>query len=68
MQLYLLPRHSKFKIIDEDVKIPPDASLARYDVIYSNPRLDGMYCNCTDVNGVVYYFAAWTEVEEIKDA
>ena len=35
--------------------------------VYLFHHIDGMYSFCTDDRGVVYHFAAWTEVSKLKE-
>lgn len=65
MKLYELNRGDKFKIIDEDVKIPPAAPEADKAITYDFTHVDGMYAPCHGTDGERYYFAAWTEVEKV---
>lgn len=67
MKLYELHRKSRFKLA-EDPKTPPGAKLGDKDKVYILSAIDGMYSYCTDEDTHdVYHFAAWTEVEEVKD-
>lgn len=54
MKLYELPRNTHFTI-DGD------------RTIYLFHHIDGMYSFCTDERGVVYHFAAWTEISPLKE-
>lgn len=65
MQLYKLNRGSHFKLL-EFPQVPPEAPIPMTpDFEYRLGSLDGMYCWCTGEDGETYYFAAWTEVEEV---
>ena len=50
MKLYELPRNTRFKL--EGVE-------------YLLEKIDGMYSRCFDKEGNLYYFAAFTEIEEL---
>jgi hypothetical protein len=65
MELYKLKSGDKFKVIDEDVKVPPAAPQANKEVTYTYTHVDGMYAPCEGSDGERYYFAAWTEVEKV---
>lgn len=65
MKLYELNRGALFKL-GEDAMIPPDAPEGVDGVVYKLGGLDGMYAWCLTNDDVErYYFAAWTEVEEV---
>ena len=66
MKLYDLKRGDKFRLTDEEVKVPvahaePDACK-----VYWFGHIDGMYSYCKDGDDVVH-FAAWTEVERVAE-
>jgi hypothetical protein len=65
MKLYDLRRGDHFRLL-EDVKIPPAAPEGRMGVTYRFSHVDGMYAPVTDPEGNRYYFAAWTEVDEVE--
>jgi hypothetical protein len=64
MKLYDLKHGMKFRIIDEEVKVPVGAPKAETDKVYLFGHIDGMYSYCRDGDKSVH-FAAWTEVEEV---
>lgn len=66
MELYKLTRGELFKLL-EDPKIPPAAPDGRMGEVYSFTHVDGMYAPVTDSYGNRHYFAAWTQVEPVKD-
>ena len=67
-ELYNLARGSLFKLLpDEDVHVPPAAPDGEDDVIYKLGSIDGMYSWSIGPDKERYYFAAWTEVEEVSD-
>lgn len=69
MKLYDLRRGTKFRL-SEDPTVPPDLmarQLATFDIVYTFGSIDGMYSNSIGEDGERYYFAAWTEVEEVLD-
>lgn len=65
MKLYDLKRGDKFKITDEDTRVPPAAPEANKAATYTYTHVDGMYAPCEGTDGERYYFAAWTEVEKV---
>ena len=66
MKLYDLKEGDKFRIIDEDAKVPPGAPQAESKKVYWFGHIDGMYSFCKDGKDIVH-FAAWTEVERVND-
>lgn len=66
MELYKLPRGSLFKLLEKP-KVPPDAISGDLNMAYKLKNIDGMYSYCTDTEGTVYHFAAWTEVEKVEN-
>ena len=66
MKLYELKTGSKFKFTEEPLT-PPDALEGVVQALYTKTRpVDGMYVPCKDQLDREYFFAAWTEVEEVK--
>lgn len=65
MKLYELKRGSYFKLTSTP-DIPPDALSGDMTKLYKLNNLDGMYSNCVDTDKNTYYFAAWTEVENVE--
>lgn len=69
-KLYELRKGDWFRVIDKEVKLPvghPDITDEEDDdPWYYFGHLDGMYSYCTDKNGSVVHFAAWTEVEVVN--
>jgi hypothetical protein len=66
MKLYDLKKGTKFRIIDEEPRVPPGASEADPDKVYWFGSIDGMYSYCKDGDKLVH-FAAWTEVEIVDE-
>lgn len=68
MKLYDLRRGDKFRITEENPKMPVDSPefLPEYDKVYWFSHIDGMYSYCKDGDEVVH-FAAWTEVERVEE-
>ena len=66
MKLYELKKGDRFRIIDEEPRVPPDAPEAEYDKVYWFGSIDGMYSYCKDGDELVH-FAAWTEVERVDE-
>jgi hypothetical protein len=64
MKLYDLKHGNKFRIVDNETKVPLASAEAEPDKVYWFGHLDGMYSYCKDGDSVVH-FAAWTEVERI---
>jgi hypothetical protein len=67
MKLYDVPRHSKIRIIDEDVKNPPAALVQDTGDVLDFDHIDGMYSLCYDKDGNSVHIAAWTEVEVLDE-
>ena len=65
MELYKLKRGDKFRIIDQETKVPPAAPEPADNMTYDFTHVDGMYAPCQGTDGERYYFAAWTEVEKV---
>lgn len=66
--LYELRKGDKFKIVDDELKVPvahPDVDTA---VEYWFGHIDGMYSFCKDPEGNVVHFAAWTKVYKTEEA
>jgi hypothetical protein len=66
MKLYDLKNGDKFRIIDDETKVPVCAPQADADKVYWFGSIDGMYSYCKDGDEVVH-FAAWTEVERVNE-
>ena len=66
MKLYDLKRGNKFRIIDDETKVPVGAPEADADKVYWFGSIDGMYSYCKDGDQLVH-FAAWTEVEVVDE-
>jgi hypothetical protein len=66
MKLYDLKKGTKFRIIDEEPRVPPGAPEADPDKVYWFGSIDGMYSYCKDGDQLVH-FAAWTEVEIVDE-
>jgi hypothetical protein len=64
MKLYELNHGDRFKIIDENPKVPVASAEAEQGKVYLFSHIDGMYSYCKDGDDVVH-FAAWTEVEHV---
>ena len=65
-ELYNLPRGTCFKLLpNQEVHVPPAAPDGEADVIYKLGSIDGMYSWSIGPKNERYYFAAWTEVEEV---
>jgi hypothetical protein len=66
MKLYELSRGMLFTL-KEQPKMPPDV-FGEVDTqkVYKLHNIDGMYSYVTDTGGMVYHFAAWTEVEKFE--
>lgn len=65
-ELYKLQRGDLFKIVDDYVRIPPEAPTADLETIYRLLNIDGMYANIRDSSGQAFYVAAWTMVKKMK--
>jgi hypothetical protein len=66
MKLYDLKKGTKFRIIDEEPRVPVNAPEADPDKVYWFGSIDGMYSYCKDGDELVH-FAAWTEVEIVDE-
>ena len=66
MKLYELKKGDRFRIIDEEVRVPPAHPEVDVDKVYWFGSIDGMYSYCKDGDDVVH-FAAWTEVERVDE-
>ena len=64
MKLYDLKKGALFKL-SEPAQVPPDAPQGVQEDIYKFGAIDGMYSWSIGSDGERYYFAAWTEVEEV---
>lgn len=66
MKLYELERGARFQL-EEDPHTPPGSLEPIRVATYTMQGLDGMYCKVDDQGGNRHYFAAWTEVEPVKE-
>ncbi len=66
MKIMELEKYDKFRVTEENAKVPVAAYENIDGTVYSMGRLDGMYCYCFDKDMARYYFAAWTEVEKVE--
>ena len=62
MKAYNVKYGTKVTVIDDDIKVPPDALPVNKGDEITIQRLDGMYCNALNKDGERIYIAAWTEV------
>jgi hypothetical protein len=63
--LYELNKGDKFKIVDDELKVPPAHDEVDLAAEYGFQHIDGMYSFCTDANGTPVHFAAWTKVRKV---
>lgn len=63
--LYELRKGDKFKITDEDLKVPLAHDKVDLVAEYWFGHIDGMYSYCKDMAGNVVHFAAWTKVKKL---
>jgi hypothetical protein len=63
--LYELARGDKFKIVDDDLKVPVAHDEVDLAAEYLFGHIDGMYSYCKDMTGNVVHFAAWTKVKKV---
>ena len=63
MKIYKLKPGSIVKITDEGVCTPPSSPQVETNDIVTLIKLDGMYCSVKNVDGIIVFVAAWTEVE-----
>lgn len=66
MKLYDLKKGDKFRIIDDEVKVPVAHAEPEEGKVYWFGHIDGMYSYCKDGDQLVH-FAAWTEVERVDE-
>ena len=66
MKLYDLNKGDKFRIVDDEPRVPVGAPEAEDDKVYWFGSIDGMYSYCKDGDKLVH-FAAWTEVERVNE-
>ena len=63
--LYELCKGDKFKIVDDDLKVPVAHDEVDLAAEYLFGHIDGMYSYCKDMTGNVVHFAAWTKVKKV---
>ena len=63
--LYELNTDAKFKIIDDELKVPPAHDVVDLTAEYLFGHIDGMYSFCKDMTGNIVHFAAWTKVRKV---
>lgn len=63
--LYELNKGDKFKIIDDNLKVPVAHDEVDLAAEYWFGHIDGMYSYCKDMTGNVVHFAAWTKVKKV---
>lgn len=65
--IYNLHNGDRFKLIeDEEIKVPPASAEFKINDLFRFDHLDGMYSYCTDTEGLVHHFAAWTKVRKVS--
>jgi hypothetical protein len=62
--LYELNKGDKFKIADDELKVPMAHDSVDLLAEYWFGHIDGMYSYCKDPEGKVVHFAAWTKVKK----
>lgn len=60
--LYDLERNTHFKLANDVVQVPPASAEFKYTDVYKFLNIDGMYSRCSDKDGNIHHFAAWTKV------
>lgn len=65
MKLYEVPRNTRVRITESDIRIPPGAPKLMPGDEVDFGHIDGMYSYCKK-DGEVVHLAAWTEVEIVK--
>jgi hypothetical protein len=63
--LYELQKGDKFKIIDDEIKLPPAHDIIDIASEYWFGHIDGMYSFCKDPSGNPVHLAAWTKVRKV---
>ena len=66
-ELYKLNQGDHFKIVDDDLRIPPSAPEVFKDLIYKFLKVDGMYAQIKDSTGMISFVAAWTKVKKVEE-
>lgn len=64
MKLYLVPKNSKIRLLEEGDH-PPDDRETAVGESFTFKGIDGMYGKCDNSMGRTY-LAAWTEVEVVE--
>ena len=64
-KLYELAKGDKFKIVDEEVKVPFAHDDVDVSLEYVFGNIDGMFSYCKDLTGNVVHLAAWTKVRKL---
>lgn len=67
MKLYELERGKRFKLQEPKAVVPPAVPEDVVGQTYTLGAIDGMYSWSIGEDGERYYFAAYTEVEEIEN-
>ncbi len=65
-ELYKLNRGDRFKFAEEDLQTPPDAPEVDPYSIWKFLKVDGMYAQVTQGDGIAFV-AAWTKVLKVPD-
>ena len=63
--LYELEKGDKFKIVDDELKVPVAHDKVDLAAEYWFGHIDGMYSYCKDVSGNPIHLAAWTKVRKV---
>ena len=63
--LYELRKGDKFKIVDDNLKVPVAHDAVDLAAEYLFGHIDGMYSFCKDIEGNIVHFAAWTKVKKV---
>ena len=63
--LYELNKGDKFKIVDDELKVPGAHDEVDLTAEYWFGNIDGMYSYCKDPEGNPIHFAAWTKVRKV---
>lgn len=63
--LYELKKGDKFKIVDDELKVPVAHDEVDLAAEYWFGHIDGMYSYCKDVSGNPIHLAAWTKVRKV---
>jgi hypothetical protein len=65
--LYELSMGARFKLADDEIKVPIASNEFKINDIFKFETIDGMYSRCFDSAGKLHHFAAWTKVRVLHE-